>query len=192
VIEIEHFVAAAQIDPVYYERPYILGAQPGGEHVYRVLLAALERAGLVGIGRVVLRSREQLVALRPHERALMLYTMRFADEVVRAGDLKVPALQREPSAKEITMAQRLIDTLSTDWRPSDHEDHYRRAVLDLIERKAAGESVQEPPVERERAPDDLLAALEASLEAQPRKRGPKRRASRTRGDTEHPRSGARR
>ena len=70
VIEIEHFAPGEQIDPVYYDRPYLLGAQPGGEHAYRVLLAALEQTGKVGIGRFTLRTREQLIALAPHGDAL--------------------------------------------------------------------------------------------------------------------------
>ncbi|HEX5146977.1 MAG TPA: Ku protein, partial [Conexibacter sp.] len=111
VIELEHFVADAQIDPVFYDKPYLVGAQEGGERGYRVLLAALERSEKVGIGRFVLRTREQLVALRPRARgrALVLHTMRFADEVVERADLRVPALRREPTEREVEMAQRLLD-----------------------------------------------------------------------------------
>src|SRR5215218_11082762 len=124
VIELEHFVAVEQIDPVYYDKPYIVGAQEGGERGYRVLLAALERSEKVGIGRFVLRTREQLVALRPHGKALVLHTMRFADEVVDRSDLRVPALRREPSAKEVEMAERLIDALAVAWRPARWRDRY--------------------------------------------------------------------
>ncbi len=110
-IEIAEFVVGEQIDPIYYDRPYLIGAQPGGEHAYRVLLAALEKTGKVGIGRVVLRTREQLVALAPHEQALRMYTMRFADELVPRAELEVPALGREPSDRELDMAERLVETL---------------------------------------------------------------------------------
>lgn len=181
VIEIEHFVQAGQIDTVYYDRPYILGAQPGGERAYRVLLAALERAELVGIGRFVLRTREQLVGLRPRGRALMLYTMRFADEVVDRADLNLPELQREPSAKEIEMAERLIGTLACDWRAAAHKDSYRKAVIELIQRKAAGEEIKAPAQEPEPPRDDLLAALQQSLDRHPHRRPLKRRS-------DHPRS----
>src|SRR5579875_669471 len=92
VIQIEHFVPGEQIDPIFYDRPYVLGAQNGGEHAYRVLLAALEKTESVGIGRFTLRTREQLVALAPHDQELRLYTMRFADEIVSSSDLDVPAL----------------------------------------------------------------------------------------------------
>jgi DNA end-binding protein Ku len=170
VIELEHFVAAEQIDPVYYDKPYVVGAQDGGERGYRVLLAALERSGKVGIGRFVLRTREQLVALRPRGRALVLHTLRFADEVVDRRDLRVPSLRREPSAKEIAMAQRLVDTLAADWRAAKHRDRYTADVLALIRRKAKGEEIEAPEPEEREAPDDLSAALEASLSGGGRRR----------------------
>jgi DNA end-binding protein Ku len=163
VIEIEHFVEAEQIDPVYYDHPYILGAQDGGERPYRVLHDALKRSAKVGIGRFVLRTREQLVALAPRDGALELYTMRFADEVVDHKDLDVPALRREPSAKEVKMAEALIDTLSESWRPASHKDRYRDDVLALIKQKAAGKIVETPEHETPKVPDDLLAALQESL-----------------------------
>lgn len=178
VIELEHFVEAAQIDPVYYDHPYILGAQPGGERAYRVLLAALERSGKVGIGRFVMRTREQLVALGPRRKALELYSMRFADEVVDHADLDVPALRRAPAKKEIEMARRLIDTLAGEWRASEHKDRYRASVLELIERKAAGKDIEPSEHEPPKPPDDLLAALQASLDSPPRKRPAKRRSKR--------------
>lgn len=174
-IELEHFVADAEIDPVFYDRAYVVGAQDGGERAYRVLLAALEQAGKVGIGRFVLRTREQLVALRPRGGALVLHTMRFADEVVDRSDLSVPALRRPPSAKEVEMARALVDTLSTDWRPGSYRDRYTADVLRLIRRKAAGEEIEAPEVEEREAPDDLAAALEASLGG--RHGGRRRRAS---------------
>jgi DNA end-binding protein Ku len=179
VIELEHFVAAGQIDPVYYDKPYVVGVQEGGERGYRVLLAALERAEKVGIGRFVLRTREQLVALRPRGRALILHTMRFADEVVDRADLRVPALRREPSPKEIEMARRLVDALAADWRPAKHRDRYTEDVLALVRRKAKGEEIEAPEPQEREAPDDLAAALEASLHGGRRRRassGGRRRA----------------
>lgn len=163
VIAIEHFVPAEQIDPLFYDRPYVIGAQNGGEHVYRVLLAALEKTGKAGIGRFMLRSREQLVALGAHDHALRLYTMRFADQLVSSRDLDIPKLSRKPTERELDMAQRLVDTLGDAWQPERYEDRHRQAVMALIEQKAAGKeiSVQAQP-EPEETPD-LIAALEASL-----------------------------
>jgi DNA end-binding protein Ku len=178
-IEIEHFVEATQIDPVYYDHPYILGAQAGGERAYRVLLAALQRSGKVGIGRFVMRTREQLVALGPRGKALELYTMRFADEVVERSNLDVAPLRRAPSKREVEMAERLIETLAGDWKPSGYKDRYRDAVLELIERKAAGKDIEAPKHEPAQAPDDLLAALQSSLSGTPRKRPSRSRAKRS-------------
>jgi DNA end-binding protein Ku len=162
VIEIEHFVAADQIDPVFYDKPYLVGAQDAGVHGYRVLLAALEKSGKVGIGRFVLRSRENLVALRPLRGALGLQTMRFDDELVDKDDLELPSLKKKPGEREVTMAGKLVEMLAGEWDPEEHEDTYRDAVMEMIERKRKGEK----PKQARRKPendDDLAAALEASL-----------------------------
>ena len=191
VIDIEHFVAAAEIDPVFYDHPYILGAQPGGERPYRVLLAALQRSGKVGIGRFVMRTREQLVALGPRGKALELCTMRFADEVVERTDLDVAPLRRAPTKQEVEMAKRLIDTLADDWKPGVHKDRYRAAVLELIERKAAGKDIEAPRYELAQATEDLLAALQSSLSDAPRKRSSRSRARRSPAVAKKKKTGAR-
>jgi DNA end-binding protein Ku len=179
VIAIEHFVAANEIDEIFYEKPYLLGAQDGGERAYRVFLSALERTGKVGIGRFTLRTREQLVALAPHESALRLYTMRFADELVNSRELDVPSLSREPSSKELEMAKRLIETLEMPWEPERHEDRYRGAVMSVIESKAAGDEVKARPEAEPQPTPDLLAALQQSIEASGRRRkAPSERAKR--------------
>jgi len=165
VIVIEHFVEAGQIDPIYYERPYIVGAQAGGERAYRVLHSALQRSGKVGIGSFALRTREQLAAVAPHGDALRLYTMRFADELVSSADLEIPTLTREPSDKEIQMAERLIDALVSAWEPERYEDRHREAVMGVIKRKAAGIEVETREPEAPQPVPDLLAALEQSIEA---------------------------
>ncbi len=179
VIEIEHFIAAAQIDPVYYNRPYILGAQPGGERAYRVLHAALQRSGKVGVGRFAMRAREHLVTLGSRDNALELYTMRFADEVIDSTDINAPALRRAPTKQEIEMAERLIDTLAEIWDAGEHEDRYRASVLELIKRKAAGKEIEPPPRESPKPPTDLLVALQRSIDDHPRKRSFKARRKRS-------------
>ncbi len=181
VVQIEHFVVGEEIDPIYYDRPYVLGAQPGGEHAYRVLHAALTQTGKVGIGRFTLRTREQLVALAPYDDALRLYTMRFADEIVPSSEIDVPSLSREPSSRELEMAERLVDTLAQPWEPERHEDRHRDAIMALIEQKASGSEVKASAAPEPPPTPDLLAALEQSLEAAPRRKreaktaAPKRR-----------------
>ena len=166
VIEIEHFVAAEEIDPVYYDRSYYVGAQDGDAAVsaYRVLQAALERSERVGIGRFVFHNKEQLVALRPLDGLLGLHTMRFHDEVVSGNDLDVPSPQKKPSGREVEMAGTLVSSLETKFRPERHEDTYRDAVMKLVDRKASGKEIELPERHHpELAPDLLMAALEASV-----------------------------
>ncbi len=166
MIEIEHFAGREEIDPVYYDRAYNLGPGKLGDESYLLLHAALKRSKRVGIGRFIFHNKAHLVALRALEDVIALHTMRFADELVPVGDLEIPAPQRKPSKLEVSAAGALVEQLSAAFQPDDYEDTYRAALLELIERKARGEAIDAPePVEI--APeDDLLGALQASLERQ--------------------------
>jgi DNA end-binding protein Ku len=163
VIDVEHFVADEEIDPVYFDHPYYLGPQEGGEHAYAVVRKALEQSGQVGIGRFVLRTREQLVALRPVDGVLGLMTMRFDDELVDADSVEVEEAKKSPGDREVQMAAKLVESLAGDFKPDKYEDTYRKAVLELIDRKAKGETIDTTRAEAPEETDDLLAALEASL-----------------------------
>jgi len=163
VIEVEHFVDAADIDPVFYEKTYYMGAGKDGAEPYRLLHDALEATGRAGIGRFTFHDREYLVAVRAVDGVLFLHTLRFADELVAGADIDVTEPSRGPGKREVEMAQRLIDTLHERFDPERYEDEYRQAVLDVIERKARGEeiAVTEEPASDDS--DDLMAVLEASL-----------------------------
>ncbi len=163
LIDVEHFVAGEEIDPAFYEKTYYLGAGEKGEDAYRLLRAALEKSGRVGIGRWVFHDRERLVAVRPLDGILGLHTMNFHDEIVEPDELDLPSPQRNPSKREIEMAGKLVESLAAKFEPHKYRDTYRDAVLKVIKRKAKGEEI-EPPEEPERDDDkDLAAALEASL-----------------------------
>jgi len=167
-IDIEEFVDLAEIDPIYYDHSYYLAPAAGGAKAYRLLVDAMRESGKVGIGRVVLRSKQQLCALRPTGEALTLSTMLFGDEVLSPDRLDEldSVNEAEASERELTMAQQLIDSLSSDFEPDKYHDEYRERVLDLIERKAAGEEIEiQPQAEEPAAAPDLMAALEASLAA---------------------------
>jgi DNA end-binding protein Ku len=167
-IDIEEFVDLAEIDPIYYDHSYYLAPAAGGAKAYRLLVDAMRESGKVGIGRVVLRSKQQLCALRPTGEALTLSTMLFGDEVLSPDRLDEldSVNEAEASERELTMAQQLIDSLSADFEPDKYHDEYRERVLDLIERKAAGEEIAiQPQAEEPAAAPDLMAALEASLAA---------------------------
>ena len=165
-IDIEEFVDLAEIDPIYYDHSYYLAPAAGGAKAYRLLLEAMREAGKVAIGRVVIRSRQQLCALRPIGDALGMSTMLFGDEVLSSDRIdELDALaDAEASKRELTMAQQLISSLSADFDPAKFKDDYRARVIDLIERKAAGEEIAVQPEAQDDAPaPDLMAALEASL-----------------------------
>jgi DNA end-binding protein Ku len=165
-IDIEDFVDLEQIDPVYFDHPYYLAPDTGAAKAYRLLVDAMEDSGKVAVARVVLRSKEHLVAIRPREGALAMETMLFADEVIPADSLEELSADGDvaTSDRELAMANQLIESLASDFEPEKYRDEYRDRVLDLIERKAQGETIviEEPEAEPQKVPD-LMAALEASI-----------------------------
>jgi DNA end-binding protein Ku len=167
-IDIEDFVDLDEIDPIYFDHSYYLAPTAGGAKAYRLLLDSMRESGKVGIGRVVLRTKQQLAALRPSGDVLTLSTMLFGDEVLapdRLDELDAIA-DAGASDRELKMAQQLIASLSTEFDPGRYHDEYRERVLELIERKAAGEEIAvQPEAEEPEAAPDLMAALEASLAA---------------------------
>ncbi|MGO9972031.1 MAG: Ku protein [Solirubrobacteraceae bacterium] len=167
-IDIEEFVDLDQIDPIYYDNSYYVAPSAGGAKAYRLLLEAMRDSAKVAIGRVVLRSKQQLCALRPTGDVLTLSTMLFGDEIVSPDSVDEldGAAEAQASERELAMARQLIDSLSSTFDPARHRDEYRERVLALIEAKAAGEQFAPAPVdEAPAAAPDLMAALEASLAA---------------------------
>jgi DNA end-binding protein Ku len=167
-VDIEEFVDLADIDPIYYDHNYYLAPTAGGAKAYRLLLDAMREAGKVGIGKVVLRSKQQLCALRPTGDVLALTTMLWGDEVLSPDRLDEIGEIEEAQAtdRELKMAEQLIASLSSQFEPSKFRDEYREQVLALIEAKANGEEIAvAPQTEEPAAAPDLMAALEASLAA---------------------------
>jgi DNA end-binding protein Ku len=164
-IELDEFVPADQIDPVFYDKPYNLAPQDGAEDAYALLVKALEKSERVGIGRVSLRQREQLVSVRTVDGVLRMQVMRFADELVDAKKLDVDEPSKAPSDREVKMAGALVESLAGDFKPSEYEDTYRERVLEVVRRKEAGEEIALPEPEARDDSDDLMKALEASLKA---------------------------
>jgi DNA end-binding protein Ku len=170
-IEIEDFVELSDIDPIFYDHPYYLAPGTGGAKPYRLLLDAMRDSGRVAIARVVIRSKEQLVALRPmrDDHVLGMSTMLFADEIVDPDNIDElsAADDVETTDRELDIAKQLIESLAGPFEPEKYRDEYRDEVLNLIERKAAGEEIAvQPAAEEEDEPvPDLMAALKASLDA---------------------------
>ncbi len=166
-IDIDEFVDLADIDPVFYDNAYHLVPDAVTAKPYKLLATAMEQAGKVGICHFVMRSKQYLAAVRPKDGRLLLSTMVYADEIVEHSEIGGfdHLADIEMDEREQKMAEQLIATLEADFDPSKYTDTYRAAVLDLIERKAAGES---PSVVSSPAPTsdtviDLMAALEKSV-----------------------------
>lgn len=166
-IDIEDFVNLDQIDPLYFEQSYYLAPDKGAAKAYSLLLAAMKKTNKVAIAKVVMRNKEYLAAIRPIGRALSLATMYFADEIVAHEEIEtLPETDVEPNDRELAMAEQLINSLTADFTPAKYRDEYREKVLELIEKKAEGQTVSaQPAPEKGGKVIDLMAALEASLNA---------------------------
>jgi DNA end-binding protein Ku len=168
-IEVQDFVDIEEIDPMYFDSPYYLGPADGAEKAYSLLAAAMESSGKAAIARFVFRNKEHLAAVRASGGALTLTTMRFDDEVVPASELDDALPQKKPKVakKEQEMAEKLIESLSTEFEPASYRDEYREQLMGLIETKAEGKEIVAPEIEEAqptKAPD-LMAALEESIAA---------------------------
>jgi DNA end-binding protein Ku len=163
LIDVETFVPDEQIDPIFYDKTYYLGAGDAGEPAFRLLRKALEESGKVAIGRWVFHDRERLVAVKPLDGVLGMHVMNFHDEVVEPDDLDLPSPQKNPTDRELQMAGKLVKSLQAKFEPHKYKDSYREAVLEVIERKKSGEDIQTPEPEPKEETDDLMKALEASL-----------------------------
>lgn len=164
-IEIEDFVELGEIDPIYFDHPYHVVPGIGGARPYRLLLSAMTETGKVAIGRIVLRSKERLVAIRPRGSALLMLTMNFADEVNPTTGLRELESEQHLDEHELDVARRLVASIAEPFEIEKYQDTFREAVLDLIDRKAAGEPIElgSPPGSPPQTPD-VGRALEASLE----------------------------
>jgi DNA end-binding protein Ku len=166
-IEIQEFVDLEEIDPIYFDHPYYLAPDKGAAKPYRLLLEAMKETNKVAIARVVIRQKENLVAIRASGDVMTMATMVFHDEVVSPDTLDEIPDDDEASVsdREVEMAQQLIGSLTAPFEPEKYHDEYRERVLELIEAKAAGEEVSVQPVEEPQKVPDLMAALEQSLAA---------------------------
>ena len=172
-IDIEDFVELDQIDPMFFDHTYYLAPGTGAGKAYSLLLKAMEETGRVAVARVVIRSKENLVAIRPRDGVLAMETMLFSDEVVSPDSLEdVPESNEKTTKREVDMARQLIDSLASDFEPDKYRDEYRDRVLEMIERKAEGEeiTIEAPSEEPEEVPD-LMAALEASIASSKKQSG---------------------
>jgi DNA end-binding protein Ku len=165
-IDIEQFVQLEEVDPIYFDHPYLLspvGESEGTARAYRLLVEAMKESGKAALGRVVIRKKEYLVLVRERDGVLTLNTMLFADEVRAAKDVDSGSAKK-PAKKELDQAVSLIESLSVDWDPERYEDNYRKRLEKVIADKRKGKTIKAPAkAEEPAAVPDLMAALEKTL-----------------------------
>jgi DNA end-binding protein Ku len=171
-IDIVDFVPYQDIDPIYFAHTYYVGPDRGADKTYALLVKAMESSDLAGIAKFVMRDRQNLGALRVRDGVITLEQLYYADEI-RAVDELRPARARV-SQEELRMAERLIESFTTEWRPEKYKDTYRDELCAIIKAKRQGKEIHAAPGAEEEAPADLLTALRESVE---RSRGAGRKTS---------------
>jgi len=165
-IDIEDFVGLAEIDPVYYERTYLLA--PDGEGAgkgYALLASVMDDTQRVAIGKVVMREKQYLAAIRPYGKGLALSTMRFADEVADPAKVDVfPARKATVNPREKKMAKEIVESMAGSWDPERYHDDYEEQLRAVIKAKAKGKTVEVEHEEPTAQVVDLMEALRASLD----------------------------
>mgnify|MGYP000054454710 CR=1 FL=1 len=171
-IDIVDFVDLAEINPIYFHRPYYLEAQKGGASTYALLRQVLADTNKAGIAKVIIRTRQHLAAVKTNGSLLVLQLMHFADELVPASTIKPPATEKKIGRREVEMAKALVNQMTEDWDPKRYTDDYRSALMKLIDRKVKSGGKPLPGSDRhENRPTDVIdlaAVLKQSLaEANP-------------------------
>jgi DNA end-binding protein Ku len=166
-IDISAFVDLEEIDPIFFDHPYVLlpaGEGEGPLRAYRLLTDVMQDAGKVAIGQFVLRTKEYLVAVRPKDGLLALTTMLFKQEVRPTDELDLPTRKR-PSKAKVDRAVALVEALGADFDHTSYKDRYRRQLRKVVKDKEAGETIKAPPSPKAPGPPpDIMEALKASLE----------------------------
>jgi len=169
-VNIAGFVELAEIDPLYYEHSYYVAPDEGGGKAFLLLEEALREAGRVGVGKVVIREKEHLVAIRPFQGAMVMTTLYYADEVRALSALEELPVEAKVHPNERKMAVQLVDNLSMEFHVEEFRDEYRGALLAMIDAKGKGEPV---PAGKAAAPGkvvDLMEALKRSVEMAQRRK----------------------
>lgn len=161
-IDIVDFVPYGDIDPIYFARTYYVGPDRGAEKVYSLLVKAMEDSELAGIAKFVMRDRQHLGALRIRDGVITLEQLYFVDEIRPLDDIK-PSRARV-SQRELEMADRLIESFATAWKPEKYKDTYRDELAAIIRAKRKGQEIHPAAGVEEEEPADLMTALRESIE----------------------------
>jgi DNA end-binding protein Ku len=166
-VDIKEFVALEEIDPMFFDQPYFLAPEKGGDKAYVLLREALEKSGKVGIAKVTIKTREHLAAVKPLDGALVLELMHFAEELADTNELSLPK-NVDAGKKELAMAESLIKGMTDKWEPEKYKDEYREALMKVIEEKMAsgGKELPAQKATAQKASNvvDLVSILQQSLD----------------------------
>lgn len=177
VIDILGFVHEGEIELAYFDKPYVVGPTKGSEKAYALFVRALEETERIGIAQVVIRTKQHVAAIYPYKHAIMVHLMRYHDELRQPADFGIEEdtdARRSIRPQELSMAQQLVESMTTTWDPSEFKDTYRDDLLELIHRRAAeggGKGAVESPGVEDGPPArvlDLMTALKGSLAARAR------------------------
>ncbi|MGO4502694.1 MULTISPECIES: non-homologous end joining protein Ku [unclassified Dyella] len=184
-VEVEAFVDAAAVGPEYFEKPYVLVPGKKAEKGYVLLRETLRRTGKIGIARVVIRTRGYLSAVIPKDDSLLLVLLRYPQELVDVDDYALPSGKTASyriTAKELQMAEQLVDSMSGKWEPGDFRDEFRDRLHKVIEKRMKSKGVVTPIDDEPSAPEDastnvvdFMSLLQKSLAS--KKRTPAKKAA---------------
>ena len=165
-VDIINFVAIDDVDPVLFYKPYYLEVGKGGDKAYVLLRDALVKSGKIAIAKVVIRARQHLASVKTQKKGLILELMHFPDELIDVSELKAPS-ERSVSRSEMKMAEQLIESMSSEWKPENYTDDYTEALQNLIEEKIEHGDKATPAPSRKKRPSnivDLVSVLRESIE----------------------------
>ncbi len=163
VMEIQEFVKAGDVDPVYLESSYYMAPDEGGEKPYALLFEELKTTKYYAVAKIAMHNREHVVIVRPGERGMVLHTMYYADEVRRTEEFRTDT--SHVSEKEMNLAKMLVESLAAEFEPEKYHDTYRDNLQQMIDSKVAGHAVVETPEAHVAPVIDIMEALKKSLEA---------------------------
>ena len=161
VMEIQEFVKADSVDPIYLETSYYMAPDEAGEKPYALLFDALKKTGYMGIAKVTMHNREHVVILRPGANGVLLHTMYYTHEIRKVDEFRTDlSLVKE---KELALAENLVEALAAEFESDKYKDSYRENLLQMIESKKDGKEIVATPEPRQEKVVDILEALKASL-----------------------------
>lgn len=170
-IEIVDFVKEEEVDSIYYTKPYFLEPEKNAANAYALLRDAMVKSKKVGIARYVLHNREHVAVIKPFENALVLNELHYESEILGYDELNIPK-GKKPTTQELSIALKLIDHLTTKFKPGKYKDTYTAEIRDIIKKKAKGRKIHPKTVEKKPSGKihDIMSLLKASLKEDKKKK----------------------